>query len=166
MNDDLNRDTFSFLSNIETLLKNEELQNLAEVFRYISFNPLEIYHEHKHSRIEMAYVKRGSCIIESDKESVYFKQDEIMIITSNVLHSFQAGINGCTLLQLEFPANIINIANSLNKSLLNSVSIFSKDNMIMKIINNDRIKQTIQRIVTEINDKHDYYKHLVIFYYA
>ena len=114
----------------------------------------------------MAYVKRGSCIIETEGESVYFKQDEIMIITSNILHSFQAGAGGCTLLQLEFPPDILNIASSVKQSLVNAIGVFSKDNYVMKIVNNERIMQTIQRIVTELNGRQEYFKHLVMMYYA
>lgn len=114
----------------------------------------------------MAYVKRGGCIVETEDGSVYFKQDELMIIASNVLHSFQAGATGCTLLQLEFPPNILNIISSMQQTQLNTNSIFSTGNTVIKIVNNMRIMRSVQRIITEMHSKNDYYKHLVIMYYA
>lgn len=156
----------SGLSNMEEFLSNSDYKNLADVFRHISFKPLEPYKEHKHKRIEMAYVKRGSCIIFSQGESICFKQGEIMIITSDILHSFQAGASGCTLLQLEFPPYILNVTTFAKESLHNIPDLFSKDNDVMKIINNERIMQAIQRIVIELNLRHDNYKHLVIIYYT
>ena len=87
------------LKNITGNLRN---QRLADVFRFISFYPGETYGPHRHLRIEINYVKKGNCILHLDNESITFREGEIMIITSDVNHLFEAGSEGTTLMQLEF----------------------------------------------------------------
>lgn len=90
---------WKFLDNIT---KNLRSQRLADVSRFISFYPFESYGPHKHLRIEINYVKKGSCILHLDNESFNFVEGDTMIITSNVNHVFEAGSEGATLMQLEF----------------------------------------------------------------
>ena len=87
---------------LEGITENLKHKRLADVFRFISFYPSETYGPHKHLRIEINYVKKGYCIFHLDNESVTFKEGEIMVITSDVNHLFEAGSEGTTLMQLEF----------------------------------------------------------------
>lgn len=54
---------------------------LAEVFRQINFAPRYKYGPHNHHRLEINYVKRGSCTIHlPDHTSFGFKKDDLMVI--------------------------------------------------------------------------------------
>ncbi|GHT69337.1 hypothetical protein AGMMS50239_35950 [Bacteroidia bacterium] len=144
-------------------------KRLADVFRFISFHPFETYGPHQHLRIEINFVKKGNCIIHLEHESIRFNENEIMIILSNVLHSFEAGSEGATLMQLEFLPEIFSRfdpAGENTQPTLNSVTVFSEENRLIKIVNNLRIMRAVQRIVGELNSKNKYYHYLVIMYYA
>ncbi|MGL5683308.1 MAG: AraC family transcriptional regulator [Marinifilaceae bacterium] len=160
----------TIFNSIDEMLNLAEFKRLADVFRTISFKPLEVYPRHAHERIEISYVKKGSCLVTSDEGVFYFKQDELMIITSNVHHAFQAGSKGCTLLQLEFLPNIFDMISPFSSTTGHSQTsvnaILFSEHHIIKIINEVRIMQTMQRIITEMNARQDFYKHLVIINYA
>jgi AraC-like DNA-binding protein/quercetin dioxygenase-like cupin family protein len=160
----------TLFKSLDEITKDLESKSLADVFRVVSFIPFERYEQHKHMRIEMDYVKKGSCIIQLENESISFKENELIIILSNVSHSFQAGTDGCTLMQLEFMPelffqNVKEDATEDSKALFSSQA-FSSDSRIIRIANNVRIMRAIERIVTEMNTRNSYYRHLVILYYT
>lgn len=156
--------------NLNAILQNLKGKRLADVFRFISFVPTEKYFEHQHHRIEINYVKKGSCIIQLQDESINFKENELMIICPDVMHSFQAGNDGCTLMQLEFLPEVFedftNVLAVNDWDVFTPLSLFSSSNSVIKIINNVRIMRAIQRIVTELNTKKSYFDYLVLMYYA
>lgn len=156
---------------LESITENLKSKRLADVFRFISFYPGETYGPHKHLRIEINYVKKGNCILHLDNESVTFREGEIMIITSNINHLFEAGSEGTTLMQLEFLPEIFsrfnwNAETDTNGSTLTPVFLFSEENRLIKIVNNVRIMRVVQRIVNELEAKSPYYQYLVVMYYA
>ncbi|MDR1723207.1 MAG: AraC family transcriptional regulator [Tannerella sp.] len=154
---------------LEWITDGMKYKNLADVFRFKSFSKFETFGPHEYLRIEINYVKKGSCIIRLDNESIGFNENELMIIHSEVMHFFEAGANGCTLLQLEFLPDIFSGFDSNERSLipeLKPVNIFSEANKLIKIVNNVRIVRAIQRIVNELEAKNRYYRYLVIMYYA
>lgn len=138
---------------------------LADVFRSISFAPKERYGPHSHQRIEINYVRKGRCILYLDHESVNFKEGEMMIITSGVNHMFEAGSKGTTLLQLEFLPDIFSDAR-LHTDGSSPAALFTGNNRVFKIVNNTRIMQAVQRIVSELNSRKPHYEYLVVMYYA
>ena len=93
---------YSLRELLESITENLKTKRLADVFRFISVHPGEMYGPHQHLRIEINYVKKGSCILHPDHESITFREGEIMIITSDISHLFEAGADGTTLMQLEF----------------------------------------------------------------
>lgn len=144
-------------------------KRLADVFRFVSFQPFETYGPHNHLRIEINYVKKGNCVLHLENESVSFAENEMMVICSNVEHTFEAGSEGTTLMQLEFLPEIFSRFNPVGHeqgSELTPVTIFSEENRLIKIINNVRIMRAVQRIVNEMNQKSKYYEYLVVMYYA
>lgn len=156
------------LKNITGNLRN---QRLADVFRFISFYPGETYGPHRHLRIEINYVKKGNCILHLDNESITFREGEIMIITSDVNHLFEAGSEGTTLMQLEFLPELFSQFNlhtdlGMKESAPSPVFLFSEENRLIKIVNNVRIMRSVQRIVNELEAKSLYYQYLVMMYYA
>lgn len=161
--------TNDFFSSIETVISNLKQKRLADVFRIISFTPHELYGKHEHKRFEINYVKKGSCILHLENESFNFIENEMMIINSHVIHSFEAGSKGVTIMQLEFLPEIyssFDFEQENNHSQLDPLAIFSESNKLIKIINNVRIMRAVQRIVNELTDKSQFYDYLVIMYYA
>lgn len=156
---------------LDHIIENLKGQRLADVFRFISFVPGETYGPHHHARIEMNYVKKGTCMIHLDKETINFQEGEIMIICSNVEHTFEAGSKGTTLMQLEFlPEIFTSIDSTMKLSSIGlgqaSVNLFSEQNHLIKIVNNVLIMRVIQRILDELSSKKTYFQHLVVMYYA
>lgn len=161
--------TNSLFTSLEEIVRNLEKKRLADVFRFVSFKPFEKFGPHQHVRIEINYVKKGNCILKLENESVCFSENEIMIVCSNVKHSFEAGAEGTILMQLEFLPEIFSRFDSSENSTnvgLTPVTIFSEANHLIKIVNNVRIMRAVQRIVNELNTKSKYYQHLVVMYYA
>lgn len=159
---------WTFLDNITNNLKS---QRLADVFRFISFYPFETYGPHKHLRLEINHVKKGNCMMHLDNESINFVEGDTMIILSNVNHVFEAGSGGTTLMQLEFLPEIfsgfdLNFPGCIDGIGLASISPFSEENKLIKIVNNIGIMRVVQRIVNEQEGKNSYYQYLVVMYYA
>ncbi|MDL2281874.1 AraC family transcriptional regulator [Parabacteroides sp. OttesenSCG-928-G06] len=155
---------------LEGISENLKHQRLADVFRFVSFKPFETYGPHLHLRIEINFVKKGSCIIRlGENESVGFNENEMMIISSDVKHLFEAGPQGCTLMQLEFLPELFStfdLHDEKNNTEDSPFTIFSEENRLIKIVNNVRIMRAVQRIVNELNDKNQYHNYLVLMYYA
>lgn len=166
MNIPADHSLWGFLENITEKLKNKRL---ADVFRFVSFRQAETFGPHQHLRIEMNYVKKGTCVLRLENESVSFGEHEMMIICSNVEHTFEAGPQGTTLMQLEFLPEIFSCFDLHKKNdtdELTPEAIFSEENRLIKIVNNTHIAQAIQRIVNEMNLKNKYYQYMVVMYYA
>lgn len=155
---------------LESIVQNLSAKRLADVFRFVSFIPTEKYIEHKHHRIEINYVKKGTCIIQLQSESISFKEDDLMIICSDVIHSFQAGSGGCTLMQLEFLPEVFDDFTSTlvgkNLDVFTPFDLFSSSNSVIKIVNNLRIILSVQRIVSELSKENAYSDYLVLMSYA
>lgn len=156
----------SLWSILEEITENLKQQRLADVFRLISFGSHEKYGPHQHVRIEINYVKKGNCLLHLENESISFKENEMMIICSNVDHTFEAGREGATLMQLEFLPEIFSCFQPVGVGEPVPVTFFSEENRLIKIVNNVRIMRAVQRIVNELNAKNKYYRQLVLMYYA
>lgn len=63
-----------FFCLLEDLRNNLKHERLAEVFRVISFQANEAYGPHTHLRLEINYVKKGSCILSLPEECFYFRK--------------------------------------------------------------------------------------------
>jgi AraC-like DNA-binding protein len=154
---------------IDRIIEDLKNKRLADVFRFVSFRPSETFGPHRHVRIEINYVKKGSCVLRMEQESIGFYENEIMIIPSNMMHFFEAGPEGATLMQLEFLPEIFSRFDSKEQNVLTAltaVTVFSEKNRLIKIVNNVRIMRAVQRIVDELNCRNKYYHYLVIMYYA
>lgn len=145
-------------------------KRLADVSRFISFEPFETYDTHSHVRIEINFVRKGSCILHiGNNESITFSEGEMMIIHSNLEHMFEAGPKGVVLMQLEFMPEVFSMfdmVDTSNKAPIKFQDLFSEENRLIKIVNNVRIMQSVQRIVNELKDKFKFHQYLVAIYYA
>ncbi|MDR2498073.1 MAG: AraC family transcriptional regulator, partial [Tannerellaceae bacterium] len=56
----------SFWGLLAWISQDLENKRLSDVFRFKSFKPFETFGPHQHLRIEINYVKKGSCIIALD----------------------------------------------------------------------------------------------------
>lgn len=154
---------------LEDITENLKHKRLADVFRIVSFSPFETFGPHEHLRIEINYVKKGNCVLHLENESVSFCENEMMVICSHVSHTFEAGPEGTTLIQLEFLPEVFSHFDPLDQTEgkeLTPVTIFSEKNRLIKIVNNVRIMRAVQRIVNELSSRNKYYQYLVVMYYA
>ncbi len=154
---------------LEDISKGIESKRLADVFRFISFQPGETYGPHRHLRIEINYVKKGNCILHLEEETVSFREGDTMIIASDVDHLFEAGAEGTTLMQLEFLPEVFSYFNFNDGNGMSGptpIMLFSEENRLIKMVNNVPIVQTVQRIVNELDLKSPYYRYLVLMSYA
>ncbi|WP_455634618.1 AraC family transcriptional regulator [Parabacteroides sp.] len=168
---DKQSEPYSLWELLENITENLQSKRLADVFRFISFYPGETYGPHTHLRIEINFVKKGSCVLRLTHKNVTFREGEIMIITPNTKHLFEAGPEGTTLMQLEFlPEILSHLSLHPQKGTDSSMQAPSLSlmggNELIKIVNHVGIMRTVQRIVNELEAKNPYYQHLVVMYYA
>lgn len=137
---------------ITTTLAELESNQIVEVCRFVSFKPAESFGPHIHRRIEINYVKRGSCQMKIGNEVINFGEGELVIVFSNVIHSFVALNKGCTLMQLEFLPDIFSEYEQLVTGGQNNQStgrnMTSKSNFL-KLVNNREITTSVEAIMTE-----------------
>lgn len=103
-----------------------------------------------------------------DNESLVLKENELVIICSNIRHSFESGTKGCTLMQLEFlPDVFLGFVEDdcLVGDNLTPFNVFSSDNRFIKLVNNIPIMNAVERIITEMSGKKIYHKQLVLTHY-
>ena len=144
--------------------------NLADVFRFVSFDATEAYGPHSHQRIEINFVKRGTCklLLEAGSE-VQFREGEMMVITPNVHHRFVAGDSGCTLMQLEFRSQMLSalgVTANLSSWLNDYGFLVNSHAPVIKVVGNAQIERTVLLIIQELEHKHPYYRQMVIMHYS
>lgn len=167
LDDFLETDEHSFSFSLEHIAESIRNKRLADIFRIVSFRKNETYGPHDHLRIEINYVKKGSCIIRTEEGSISFREGETMVILSNTQHLFEAGPHGTVLMQLEFLPDIFKCFNFCDQNETGTpLFCYMETNKILKIVNHVGIMRTIQRIVNEMRRKDQFYKHLVVMYYA
>ena len=159
---------FSFWSILDKVSRSLEGHRLADVFRTVSFYPGETYGEDRHRRIEINYVKRGDCYLRCGGDEVRFRENELMIVGSNVFHSFRAGQEGTVLMQLEFLPEIFSSlsASTPSRDGFSGAPVFPEENQLIKIVNHVRIKRTVQNIINELTEENCYGRQMVVLYYA
>lgn len=161
----MNEQIFNTLSDTLQAL---DTKQLAEVFRFVSFEPNELYGPHIHRRIEINYVKRGSYTMLIENENVTFSEGEIMILFSNVQHRFQASEKGCTLMQLEFLPDIFQKFEKLIGSSDNKETIYSatSERKYLKLVNNNEITTSVQAILNELSSNQQNKTLMIVMYYG
>ena len=154
---------------LEGITENLKHKRLADVFRFVSFRPFETFGPHKHLRIEINYVKKGNCILHLENESISFSENEMMVICSNVEHTFEAGSGRYDPDAVGVPAgSLLPLQSGRARADEGSGACHDlfEENRLIKIVNNVRIMRAVQRIVNEMNQKSKYYQYLVVMYYA
>ena len=137
---------------------------LADVFREITFASNEAFGPHSHHRLEINYVKRGSCQITTATGTQSFNRGDIMVIPSGVNHLFGAGKCGATLIQLEF---IPEIFNNISRHTANGNAFLSEHGTTVMAIRSDvRLRSVIQNIIWELHNHEDSYISMVKALYA
>lgn len=165
-----NTSAFSISALLEHDIQELKGKRLADVFRLISFIPGETYGPHSHLRIEINYVKKGSCILHLEQESITFREGELMFITPNVKHKFEAGHKGTQLMQLEFLPElfsrfVLDMETEDHNNMSFTSFLFSGKHKVMKIVNDMRMVRVIQEIINELQTKPFYYDYQVILLY-
>ena len=163
-----------FSEALKELVELLKQKRLADVFRFIPFAAGESYGPHSHLRIELNYVKKGSCRILLEEETVSFQEGDLMLIPSHVSHKFEAGKKGCTLMQLEFLPDIFWQVNSLqplsagqeDTSFASPLRSLSEQKRLLKIEDDLRIVQEIRSIINELQQQEEGYEYLVVLSYV
>lgn len=159
--------THSLWAALEEVAANLRSNRLADVFRFISFYPSERYGPHTHQRIEINYVKKGTCLLHLENECIPFRKGEIMIILPQVSHTFEAGAGGTTLMQLEFlPEIFSSLDNSNAAGKISSIVDAIQGHRLIKIVGDRMLMRVVQRIIYELRSKEYYYNYLVVMHYA
>ncbi len=159
----------SLLEYLRVLLKEINGIELANVFRFKSFKCGDDFGPHRHKRIEINFIQKGACTMIFGKESVTFKENEMMIIFPFAEHSFIPHKEGVSLMQLEFmPDLFYAIAEKEEHDLSFLKEMLSENNerKYIKIINNIRLIRSVQRIIDELIDQKEFYDLLVLIYYT
>lgn len=154
-----------YKDNTISILNNLISCKLAEVFRYKTFSSKEIYKSHSHNRIEINFIRKGDCKMEIEGQQIAFKNGEIAFIFPDAQHDFQAGNNGCTIMQLEFPSKIFTSYSELLDTLT-KMEPQQENHGYIKIINNEEIKEIVQEIIHELSSGYKYTKISVLMYYG
>lgn len=163
-----------FSEALKELVELLKQKRLADVFRFVPFAAGESYGPHSHLRIELNYVKKGSCRILLEEETVSFQEGDLMLIPSHVSHKFEAGKKGCTLMQLEFLPDIFWQVNSLqplsagqeDTSFASPLRSLSEQKRLLKIEDDLRIVQEIRSIINELQQQEEGYEYLVVLSYV
>lgn len=135
-------------------------RRLAEVFRQIDFVPREKYGPHSHHRLEINYVKRGSCsLCLNDNTVETFKKDDLMVIPSGLLHTFEAGQRGTRLIQLEFMPELFGDAMRLIGNDACSLGDFRK---LLVVRSDIRIRNILQTIIWELSHREEGFSQMVM----
>lgn len=151
----------SFWSQMEALVELFKGRRLTEVFRHVSFVPHEPYGPHAHRRIEINYVRRGSCFMECGGQTQGFRQGELMIVTPQAPHRFEAGPRGAVLMQLEFLPEVF-LALGFRPDGVAGLS----HPRVVKMAGDVEISGTVRRIIAELQRRRPDSIHLVVLLYA
>lgn len=134
-------------------------RRLAEVFRQIDFSPCEKYGPHSHHRLEINYVKRGTCLLRLNDRTVTFRKDDLMVIPSGLAHTFEAEIRGTRLIQLEFMPELFS---DIMRDSGNSMEFMGASRKLLVIRSNVRIRSLLQMIIWELRHQESGFKQIVM----
>lgn len=157
----------SFWSQTEALVELFKGRRLTEVFRHVSFMPHEPYGPHAHRRIEINYVRRGSCFMECDGCTQGFRPGELMVVTPLASHRFEAGPRGAVLMQLEFLPEVFQALGFRPDGVTDGDgdSVLSPPR-VQKVAGDVEISGTVRRIIAELQRGRPDSIHLVVLLYA
>jgi len=129
-----------------------------------------VFGPHEHNWVEINYMRKGSCIMQFGNEYVRFSQNECMIIYPLSSHFFHVDNHlGCTLMQLEFNLDNFKELDPSFEKARQYKSIkehITNDYQYIKIINNTRISQVMERIVDELDQKKEQHDLLIKLYFS
>lgn len=124
---------------------------------------------HIHDRIEIMYVIKGKCCIETDKKELKLINGDFILIDANVSHALIVdGEDTCKMLNVEIVfENKKNNEHSLNKLIDSSSAVKylikgNKPYMVLK--DTDGIYELLQGIIREMDEKNTDYDLMVNFY--
>lgn len=144
-----------------------KIEQVSDIFKYMSFQARETYGNFFHDHVEIIYVKKGNCILHIDHESISFKDGEIMIIGAKVNHSLEAGDSGVTTMHLVFHPELFSQMKLDSEELSQQFnSIFEEKTPVIKISNDPHIVHSLQNIISELENKRRFHQHLVLLSYA
>lgn len=138
---------------LETLLFQQEKQNLIHnaLIRHLEsgfhFGP------HCHQNIELCLMQEGQCDIIVSGETISVHKNEFMALFPNVIHSFHVKDgNSCQFLQLHFRLdNFLNFNPKMYKDLRFLYYLATETKQYLKAPLGDRLLSCVERISFELN---------------
>lgn len=155
------------LKYIGQISQNLDKKSFAQIFRFKSFVHGDVFGPHYHKRIEINYVKKGSCSMLFGDDKVDFDSSDLMVVFPDIEHSFIPHKNGVELVQLEFMPDLFwSIVEKETCDLVFIQNLFTSGKKYVKIVNSIDIAQSVQRVVDELIEEKESYDLLVMMYYA
>lgn len=162
----MNNPTDNILHKLSAALQGIDTKSLAEVFRFVSFEANEPFGPHLHRRIEINYLRRGSCRMVIDAQEIAFCEGDVMVLMPDVPHSFCSGPKGCVLMQLEFLPDIFDRFSELLGDRT-SQDVYDPDRVrYLKLVNNTEITSTVQAILSELSSNRQNRNLMVVMHYG
>lgn len=147
-----------FWTTVEGFIDGLQGKRLADIFRFVSFIPGESYGLHEHLRMEINYVQKGQCKLQTEEKELTFREGEIMLILPHIHHRFEAGAKGTTLIQLEFQPEIM--------AQLFLPGLPEVSTPVIRIVDDLHIAGIIRQIIHELRGKETLYEYQVMLLYA
>ena len=140
----------------------------VDINRVIEFKKGYHFKSHSHKRIEINFIKKGSCIMKFDNDVVRFRKNDCMVIFPHINHSFTVESKECVLVQLEFYAENFSILypEYNNESLKFIYNLHTNSERYIKIIEHSQLSNCMERIISEISNKDDDYNILYRLYFC
>jgi AraC-like DNA-binding protein/mannose-6-phosphate isomerase-like protein (cupin superfamily) len=161
------------MSTIESYIKDLITETgsdiLADIFMLKNYPPNFTFGPHRHTRVEINFVKKGKCYMKFDNDVVCFEKNDVMIIYPNVEHYFYVDDKPTTLVQLEFRMETfpdLKVNPELEGHLIFLHNIITNSQKYMKVVYNPEITELIEKIVVEIQEEQENYKVLARLMYS
>ena len=123
-----------------------------DLFKVASYKQGYHFKSHKHKRVELIYVLRGSCVMVIENELVSLTKENSIFVFPFTDHDFQVhSAEGVKIVQLEFTLDkqVNHSSGKCTLAGLQFLNSLSEDKKFMKIPNNPEIRDCMERIIRE-----------------
>jgi len=138
---------------IHTLFR-QELGFSVFNYRNLECRPGTKYGPHEHERIEINFVRKGSCNMQFEHQDVHFGEGDTMVVYPGASHYFYVKDKiGCELVQVEFRIDnlsVLEFREDSDDNLLFLFSLLQNTHRFLKVPGNKEISDNMIRLVREL----------------
>lgn len=128
-------------------------------YRNLVCEPGLRYGPHQHERIEINYVRKGSCNMQFQTMDVHFGEGDTMVVYPEAEHFFYVeDKKGCQLVQVEFSIDnlsVLEFRKDPDENLLFLYSLLQNTHHFLKVPGNKSISDNMVRLVNELEHSGD-----------